>query len=60
MLDDNDVDFAILASNPKSWLGFLLFIIIVVLLVIVVQDNKKECAAKTCPAGQVGRLLGDK
>ena len=57
MLDDSDVDFAILISNPKSWLGLAAFIIFIVVLVIVVQGNKDECEAKTCATGQVGRLL---
>lgn len=47
MLDNDDLDFAILAS-PASWVGLL---IIVVVLIIVLM-NHGECSEKECPNGQ--------
>lgn len=57
MLDSQDLDFAILISNPRTWLGLFLCAIVFGLLMVIVSQNEAECRAKTCPTGQVGRLL---
>jgi len=46
-LDDDDLDFAILAS-PAGIIG----IIIVLVILVIVLMNKSECSEKSCPEGQ--------
>jgi hypothetical protein len=46
MLDDDDLDFALLAS-PASWLG----VIIIVIVAVLVFQNRKECSQMHCEHG---------
>lgn len=51
MIDDSDGDFALLA------IGGPIGLILAIVLYLVAMDNRKECAAMTCPNGQPARLL---
>lgn len=51
MLDDDDVDFVLLSSNPTSCLGVVVLIIVLAVMVYFVSQNKSECAEKHCQAG---------
>lgn len=62
MLDDSDVDFAIL-SGPSGWGGgagcifSLIWLAIVIIILVVVMDNHEECGQMKCPEGQVPKLM---
>ena len=56
MFDDDDVDFAILAFNPKTLGGIIALLILVVILMVIVKNNKEECSQKHCETG-ISRLI---
>jgi hypothetical protein len=47
MLDNDDLDFAILAS-PASWIG----LIVIIVVLIIVLKNHDECSKMTCERGK--------
>lgn len=52
MLDDDDVDFFILAQpNGGGWLLGVICLIILVVMVVIVSGNKDECAKLHCEHG---------
>jgi hypothetical protein len=51
MIDDDDVDFSILASEPTTWLGAVLTIVLVVTIAVIASNNKDECAQRKCDVG---------
>lgn len=53
MLDDDDLDFAILASGGGGggWLSFLLGLAVVIAVACAVSDNHRECEQKHCDRG---------
>ena len=59
MIDDNDVDFAILATTSSSggcgW--SILGLILIAALAIAASMNSNECGKQTCPPGTSPRLL---
>lgn len=55
MLDDDDIDFAILAWPDGGWILFVIGVIAIIVMAVIVDGNKKECAAKHCEHG-VGML----
>lgn len=57
MIDDNDLDFLVLAFNPRSLLGGIVCAVILIVVYLVVQDNHAECEAKHCPDGQKPALM---
>jgi len=57
MIDDSDVDFAILMGPGKTLGGFIAWVIIVILLAFFAYQNGEECAQKHCPNGGVPRLM---
>lgn len=58
MIDDDDVDFAILAG-PGSGPGWYvaLWLLLIVGLAAVAINNDEECTQRKCQAGQLARLL---
>jgi hypothetical protein len=58
MLDDDDLDFAILASpSGGGWVVFLISLAIVIVVAVIVHGNKDDCAAMHCDGGQKPKLL---
>jgi hypothetical protein len=57
MIDDNDVEIAILFWPSGGWIGFFLGIIVIGILAFVACQNDQECEAKSCPNGGVARLM---
>jgi hypothetical protein len=52
MLDDDDLDFAVLASSGSGgWLGAILGLVVVVVVWYFVDQNKTECASLHCDRG---------
>lgn len=58
MIDDDDVDFAILAFNPITGIGTVIAIVLIVALAVVASRNKDECAARHCNAGHPALIKG--
>ncbi len=62
MLDDSDLDFAIL-SGPSGGGGgggcliAIIWLIIVIVIALFVMDNHDKCGKMKCPEGQVPKLL---
>jgi len=57
MIDDSDGDEVwILSLFSRGWWGILLLAIACVLWFIA-ANNRVECEAKTCPAGEHAKLL---
>jgi hypothetical protein len=52
MIDDDDVDFAILAWPTGGWLAFVIGLVVVVVLSIIAHYNTETCEAKTCVHGK--------
>jgi hypothetical protein len=51
MIDDDDVDFAVLAWPSGGWVLAIIGAIVIIALLVVVERNKEECAAKHCDRG---------
>lgn len=51
VLDDDDLDFTILACPSEGWVVSILGLMLVIFVAIAVSKNKSECAAKTCEHG---------
>ncbi len=51
MLDDDDLDFAILAWPSGGWILGILGVIVIVVMAIIVSGNKDECAKRHCERG---------
>lgn len=57
MIDDDDADFAWLASlGTTGWVAVLL-VVVAIVLAIVAASNREACEARHCPDGQKPRLL---
>lgn len=58
MLDDSDLDFAILSTGGGGGLfGIIFGICIIVIIAIAVSNNKDECSKMHCPDGQAPKLM---
>lgn len=51
MLDDDDVDFAILMWPSGGWVVGILGFILIVVMLLIVQNNKNECSEMRCARG---------
>lgn len=51
MLDDEDIDFMILAWPSGGWIVALVGLVAIVIMCAVVSGNKKECAESHCSHG---------
>lgn len=58
MLDDDDLDFAILAWPSGKWIVTIVGIVAIILLFMIVRGNRAECESKHCDHG-VGRLINN-
>ncbi len=58
MIDDDDVDFAILASNPTTGIGVIITIVLIVVLAVVASHNKEECSTRHCDHGHPALIKG--
>lgn len=61
MLDDDDLDFAILAA-PGWGVGIVLAVVAllgIAAIAFVVHRNHDECARRHCPDGQAPRLTSN-
>jgi len=57
MIDDSDVDFALL-SLPGGSFGWMLIVVsIIVVLMVAAMSNNEECESRRCPEGSVSKLL---
>jgi hypothetical protein len=59
MIDDDDVDFAILASNPTTGFGLVIVIAVVAVLAYMAHTNKVECSARHCDTGHPALIKGE-
>lgn len=63
MLDDDDLDFAVLVGpvgNGSGCVGITLFLIslaVIIAIAVVVSQNHDECAKRTCPERQKPVLM---
>jgi hypothetical protein len=60
MIDDDDVEFAILASPVGEGAGCfwsVVFVLIIVALIIAAAMNNDECGKRHCPDGGRPKLL---
>mgnify|MGYP000877429238 CR=1 FL=1 len=51
MLDDSDVDFALLSGIGATGAFGVVIIIIAIIISIIVYDNKEDCSKKKCEHG---------
>jgi hypothetical protein len=52
MIDDDDVEFAVLSWFPGGgWFVALLGLVVVVWMLVAVSQNKTECAQQHCEHG---------
>lgn len=51
MIDDHDIDFAIL-STPGGLIGSVVTLAIVIVLCLIVRDNRIECESHHCERGK--------
>lgn len=51
MLDNDDLDFAILAWPSEGWVIGILGVIVILILAAVVASNEDTCAKKHCERG---------
>lgn len=59
MLDDDDLDFTILAAGGGGGgcLGATLALVIIIVIAVIVTQNKTECSAMKCPEGTSPKLM---
>lgn len=51
MIDDDDIEWALLFSSPTGCIGTLMLILFLIVLSFIVSQNKAECAEKHCERG---------
>jgi hypothetical protein len=57
VIDDEDVDFAILVWPSGGWLMSLLGIVVFVVLAWFAWHNDADCQQRACPGGGAAKLL---
>lgn len=51
MLDENDVDLAVVSGMGAVGAFGIVFVVLAIIISIIVYDNKNECAQKKCDFG---------
>jgi hypothetical protein len=57
MIDHEDGDFALLLSGSAGMIGVIFLLVLAMGLYYLACQNEKECSTRTCPSGEVARLL---